>query len=50
MTSRPFPYAEVFTAVEQQVIELGVKRLQREQVTKQLDKFKRFATRDIDDA
>lgn len=50
MTSQPFPYAEVFTAVEQQVIELGVKRLPREQVTSQLDKFKRFATREFDDS
>lgn len=50
MTSKPFPYAEVFTAVEQQVIALGAEHLPRKQVTKQLDKFKRFATRKIDDA
>lgn len=50
MTSQPFPYAEVFTAVEQQVIALGAERTPREQVTAQLNKFKRFATREIDDA
>ncbi len=50
MSSQPFPYAEVFTAVEQQVIALGAKRLPHVQVTAQLDKFKRFATREIDDA
>lgn len=50
MPSQPFPYADVFTAVEQQVIELGAERLPREQVTNQLDKFKRFASRDMSDA
>lgn len=50
MTSQPFPYVDVFTAVEQQVIALGAEHLPREQVTNQLDKFKRFATREISDA
>ena len=50
MPSQPFPYADVFTAVEQQVIERGAERLPREQVTNQLDKFKRFASRDMSDA
>lgn len=50
MTTKPFPYAEVFSAVERQVISLGSERLDREQVQNQLDKFKRFATRSISDA
>jgi DNA-3-methyladenine glycosylase I len=50
MLSKPFPYAEVFAAIEQQVISLGAERLPREQVTNSLDNFKRFATRRIDDA
>lgn len=50
MTSQPFPYAEVFTAVEQQVIELGAKRLPREKVTNYLDSFKDLATRSFSDA
>jgi len=49
MLLKPFPYAEVFSAIEQQVISLGSERLPREQVTNQLDKFKRFATRCLSD-
>lgn len=45
-----FPYAEVFAAVEQQVISLGSECLPREHVTNQLEKFKRFASRSISDA
>jgi len=50
MPLKPFPYSEVFAAIERQVISLGTERLPREQVTNQLDKFKHFATRSISDA
>jgi DNA-3-methyladenine glycosylase I len=50
MASQPFPYVDVFTAVEHQVIALGAERLPREQVTNELDKFKHYATREISDA
>lgn len=45
-----FPYAEVFAAVEQQVISLGSEYLPRERVTNPLEKFKCFASRPISDA
>lgn len=47
---KPFLYADVFAAIEHQVIALGAHCLPCEQVTNQLDKFKRFATREISDA
>lgn len=47
---KPFPYAEVFAAIERQVISLGGENLPSDQVTNQLDKFKHFATRSICDA
>lgn len=50
MPLNPFPYAEVFAAIEQQVISLGSERLRQEQVKNQLDHFKSFATRCISDA
>lgn len=50
MPLKPFPYTDVFAAIEQQVIALGSERLPREQVTNQLDKFKRFASREMSDA
>lgn len=50
MTPRPFPYVDVFTAVEQQVIALGAERLPREQVTNYLDSYKDRATRGFSDA
>lgn len=46
---KPFPYAAVFAAIEQQVISLGSESLPREEVTNQLDQFKGFATRSISD-
>ncbi len=42
MTTGNFPYAEVFAAVQQQVIDMGSKQLPREQVEEKLDTF-RFA-------
>lgn len=49
MTIQAFPYAEVFAAVEQQVIETGSKQLGAPAVREYLSEFKTFAARHFSD-
>lgn len=49
MTNQVFPYAKVFRALEQQVIEIGSEQLGAQAVGKYLSEFKTFAARSFSD-
>lgn len=45
----PFPYKEVFLAVEKRLIEVGSTQLDKATIQTHLDKFKRFESRELTD-
>ena len=46
---KPFPYREVFNAMEQRLIECGSEHMEPAAIRMQLDEFKRFSGRQLSD-